>query len=82
MITSFIPICVTLYMQKTMLAKGKSTEHKHGHKCMHEQSMNHISLKKKKNRPRCYAKSSTVQDTFWPIPGWGDREMGTAISCT
>ena len=21
------------------------------------------------NRPKCYAKSSTVQDAFWPIPG-------------
>ena len=27
-ITSFIPICVSLYMQKTRLAKGKFTEHK------------------------------------------------------
>ena len=35
-------------------------------------SMNHISLKK--NRPRCYAKSPTAQDTFRPIPG--------LISCT
>ena len=26
------------------------------------------------NRPRCYAKSPTVHDTFWPIPG--------LISCT
>ena len=26
-----------------------------------------------------------MQDIFWPIPGvinWGNREMGTAISCT
>ena len=30
--------------------------------------MNHISLKKK-SRPRCYAKSSTVQDAFQPLPG-------------
>ena len=34
--------------------------------------MNHISLKK--GKPRCYAKSPTVQDTFWQIPG--------IISCT
>ena len=27
--------------------------------CMYEQSMNH-----KKNRPRCYVKSPTVQDAF------------------
>ena len=33
---------------------------------MYEQSTNHISLK---NRLTCYAKSLTVQDTFWPIPG-------------
>ena len=35
------------------------------------QSVNHISLK---NRPRCYVKSPTVQDTFRSIPG--------LISCT
>jgi len=29
--------------------------------------MNHIFLKK--NRPRYYSKSPTVQNTFWPIPG-------------
>ena len=34
---------------------------------MHEQSMNHISLKK--YRPRCYVKSPTAQEAFWPIPG-------------
>ena len=38
-----------------------------------------------KNRPRCYAKSPTVQDTFQPIPGLTScgevTEMGTAISC-
>ena len=28
----------------------------------------------KKGRPRCYAKSPTAQDVFWPIPG--------LISCT
>ena len=33
---------------------------------IHEQSVNHITLKK--GRPRCYAKSLTVQDTFWSIP--------------
>jgi len=30
-------------------------------------------------------KSPIVQDTFQPIPHqlqWGDREMGSAISCT
>ena len=39
-----------------------------------------------KNRPRCYAKTPTVQDTFQPIPGLTSyvevTEMGTAISCT
>ena len=34
---------------------------------LHEQSMNHISLKK--YRPRCYVKSPTAQDAFRPIPG-------------
>ena len=34
---------------------------------IHEQSMNHISLNTK-GRPRCYVKSPTVQDAFWPIP--------------
>ena len=34
---------------------------------VHEQSTNHISLNK--NRPRCYAKSPTVQDMFLPILG-------------
>ena len=29
---------------------------------LHEQSM-------KKNPPRCYIKSPTVQDAFWPVPG-------------
>ena len=44
--------------------------------------MSHFALKT--GRPRCYAKSPTVQDA---IPGlnshtaWGDREMRTAISC-
>ena len=33
---------------------------------MDEHSMNHIFLK---NRPRCFAKSSTVWDAFWLIPG-------------
>ena len=33
---------------------------------IHEQSMNHISLK---NRPRCYTKSPTPQDAFRLIPG-------------
>ena len=49
---------------------------------MHEQSMNPISPKK--GRLRYYAKSSTVRETFWQILGLigGDREMGTAISCT
>ena len=33
-------------------------------------------------RPRYYVKSLTVQDTFRPHQlCWGDREMGTAISC-
>lgn len=32
---------------------------------MHKQSTNHNSLE---NRPSCYAMSSTVYDTFWPIP--------------
>ena len=52
-------------------------------KYMYEQSINRISLKKK--RPRCYVKSPTAQDTFQPIPGLiscGDQEMVTAISCT
>ena len=39
--------------------------------------------------PRCCAKSFTVQDTFWPVPGlvtsrqmhWGDQ-MRTAVFCT
>ena len=26
------------------------------------------SFPSKKKRPRCYAKSPTVQDVFWPIP--------------
>ena len=34
---------------------------------IHEQSMNHISLKK--NWPRCHCKSPTVQDAFRPILG-------------
>ena len=38
---------------------------------LHEQPTNHISLK---NRPRCYTKSPTAQDTFQSIPG--------LISCT
>ena len=45
---------------------------------MHEQSMNHISLKK-------YADSPTVQDALNKCqassPHWGDRKMGIAISC-
>ena len=41
---------------------------------MHEQSMNHI-------RPRCYAKSPTAEDGFWPIHiphqlCWSNRETG------
>ena len=32
----------------------------------HEQSTNHVSLKK--GRPRCYTKPPTAQDTFLPIP--------------
>ena len=39
---------------------------------IHKQSMNHISVKK--DRPRCYTKSPTAQDTFQPIP--------CLISCT
>ena len=35
-----------------------------------------------KGRPRCYAKSFTVQDVFRPIPVLGNWEMGTAVSCT
>ena len=31
----------------------------------HEKSINH----NKKGKPRCYVKSSTAQDVFWPIPG-------------
>ena len=43
--------------------------------------MNHISLN---GKSRCYAKSPTMQDAVRQIPGmhWGDREMGTATSCT
>ena len=35
---------------------------------MYEQAMNYISLKEK-SRLKCYAKSPTVQDMFWAIPG-------------
>ena len=34
---------------------------------------------------RCDVKSPAAQDKFQPVPHelhWGDREMGTAISCT
>ena len=34
--------------------------------CTNNQRTMYISLK---NRPRCYGKSPTVQDAFWPIPG-------------
>ena len=53
------------------------------HQC---EIINNSQLSEK--RPRCYAKSSTVLDVFWPILGLissaacGNWEMGTAISCT
>ena len=51
----------------------------------YEQSINHISLKT--DRPRCYAKSPTVLghvlvNTRPHQLCWGDRKMGTTISCT
>ena len=44
---------------------------------MHEQWMNHI-------RPRCYAKSRTAEDGFWPIPGrWQrDRDHTHLLPCS
>ena len=36
------------------------------HYGIHEQSMNHSSVKK--SRPRCYVKSPTAQDVFLAIP--------------
>ena len=53
----------------TLVYSAYSSMHTRG---MHEQSMNHIFLKK--NRPRCYIKSPTAQEAFRPIPG--------LISCT
>ena len=38
------------------------------HYSIHEQSMNHSSVKKKESRPRCYVKSPTAQDVFLAIP--------------
>lgn len=38
----------------------------------YEHSVCHISLK---HRPKCYTKSPTAQDAYWPIPHqvhWGD----------
>ena len=48
---------------------------------MDEQSVNHISLNKKAGLD-VIAMSLTVQVACWPIPGWGDQAMGTAISST
>ena len=48
---------------------------------MHEQSTNHISLNKKPGLD--VMQSPTVLEIFLPHQlHWGDREMGTAISCT
>ena len=47
----------------------KNTSNLNTHTRMHEQSKNHIS------RPRCYAKSSTVQDVFQSIPGHTHTHM-------
>ena len=43
-----------------------------------------IHLPEKKGRPRCYAKSTTVQDVFQPISAGvcGEWGMRNAISCT
>ena len=46
--------------------------------CVHEQSMNHISMKKKKQALMSCEKRST--NTRPNQLCWGDREMGTAIS--
>ena len=47
---------------------------------VHEQSMNHISLKKKMlyKVTHCACSANTRPHQLH----WGDREMGTAISCT
>lgn len=48
---------------------------------MDEPSVNHISLNIKAGLD-VIAMSPTAQDACWPIPGWGDRVMGTVISST
>ena len=42
------------------------------------ESVNQISLNEK-GRPKCYAKSPTAQDTFWPIPGLVHMESSSKV---
>ena len=77
---------IVLFSTRPKATIGESPSEPHANTCMYTCMNNQWTTSPLKNRPRCYAKSPTAQDTFRPTPGiiscTGVTGMGTAISCT